>query len=98
MSKKIYSNEVEEPKNENEKSLNGKDKKEFKDDKSELGAGKEKEKSRMAKVHNYVSKGLIPPQNSTDNKGRWNDLKVRIRWSVIMASLFFLILFLGHVY
>ena len=98
MSKKIYSNEVEEPKNENEKSLNGKDKKEFKDDKSELGPGKEKEKSRMAKVHNYVSKGLIPPQNSTDNKGRWNDLKVRIRWSVIMASLFFLILFLGHVY
>ena len=53
----------------------------------------------MAKFHSVVEKGLIPPKgNQTENKGKWNDLKVRVKWSCLMASLYFLILFSGHFY
>ena len=53
----------------------------------------EKKKGKMEKLHNVVSKGLIPPKpNQPESKGKWNDLKVRVKWSIFMASFFFLIL------
>jgi phosphatidate cytidylyltransferase len=59
----------------------------------------QKKKGKMEKLHNVVSKGLIPPQgNQAAGKGKWTDLKVRVKWSLLMASLFFLILFMGHFY
>ena len=60
----------------------------------------EKKKGKLAKLHNVVSKGLIPPNvnNQTGKKGSWGDLKVRVIWSCLMASLFFIILFMGHFY
>ena len=59
----------------------------------------QKKKGKMEKLHNVVSKGLIPPQgNQTAGKGKWTDLKIRVKWSLLMASLFFLILFMGHFY
>ena len=59
----------------------------------------EKRKGKMAKLHNIVSKSLIPPQpNQPGNEGKWNDLKVRVKWSLLMTSLYFLILFMGHIY
>ena len=61
----------------------------------------EKKKGRMEKLHNIIKKGLNPPQEAlkeNSNKSKWSDLKVRVRWSLIMVSLFFLILFMGHFY
>jgi phosphatidate cytidylyltransferase len=59
----------------------------------------EKKKGKMAKLHNIVKKGLNPPQNAQNaGKGKWTDLKVRVRWSLIMVSLFFFIFFMGHFY
>ena len=52
----------------------------------------QKKKGKMEKLHNVVSKGLIPPQgNQAAGKGKWTDLKVRVKWSLLMASLFFLL-------
>ena len=60
----------------------------------------EKKKGRIEKLHNIIKKGLNPPQEALkeNNKSKWADLKVRVRWSLIMVSLFFLILFMGHFY
>ena len=60
----------------------------------------EKKKGRIEKLHNIIKKGLNPPQEALkeNNKSTWADLKVRVRWSLIMVSLFFLILFMGHFY
>ena len=60
----------------------------------------EKKKGKIEKLHNIIKKGLNPPQEALkeNNKSKWADLKVRVRWSLIMVSLFFLILFMGHFY
>lgn len=59
----------------------------------------EKKKGKMEKLHNIIEKGLNPPKEAlVQNKGRWSDLKIRVRWSLVMVSLFFLILFMGHFY
>ena len=103
MQKKVYANEIKEEEKTQKEVLN--DSKENnslnnKDNSDEPGKKlQQKKKGKMEKFHNVVSKGLIPPQgNQTGNKGKWNDLKVRVRWSLIMVSLFFLILFMGHFY
>ena len=103
MQKKVYANEIKEEEKTQKEVLN--DSKENnslnnKENSDEPGKKlQQKKKGKMEKFHNVVSKGLIPPQgNQTGNKGKWNDLKVRVRWSLIMVSLFFLILFMGHFY
>ena len=113
MSKKIYADEIQEKEDEQKLSkkhpkpeVNKQEKKEESDTPGASGFSddvekkfQEKNKSKMAKFHNLVSKGLNPPQTAqTNNKGRWTDLKVRVRWSLVMVSLFFLILFMGHFY
>ena len=113
MSKKIYANEFQQKDDEQKLSkkhpkpeVNKQEKKEESDTPGASGFSddvekkfQEKNKSKMAKFHNLVSKGLNPPQTAqTNNKGRWTDLKVRVRWSLVMVSLFFLILFMGHFY
>ena len=53
----------------------------------------------MVKFHSVFERGLIPPKgNQIENKGKWNDLKVRVKWSCLMTSLYFLILFSCHFY
>ncbi len=113
MSKKIYADEIQEKEDEQKlykkhpkPEVNKQEKKEESDTPGASGFSddvekkfQEKNKSKMAKFHNLVSKGLNPPQTAqTNNKGRWTDLKVRVRWSLVMVSLFFLILFMGHFY
>ena len=109
MSNKVYADEIkEEVKQKNEKKEVPKDDKNENKDTSEGASGfsdeaekkyQEKKKGKMAKLHNVVSKGLIPPKpNQPESKGKWNDLKVRVKWSIFMASFFFLILFMGHFY
>ena len=50
----------------------------------------EKKKGKYAKLHDVIKKGLNPTQAAkTNQKGKWTDLKVRVRWSLIMVSLFF---------
>ena len=112
MSKKVYKDDIKEENiNKNEKIKDPKEnnKQDGKDTSDAGGASgfsdeaekkfQEKKKGKMEKLHNAVQKGLTPPKvNQPENKGRWSDLKVRVRWSILMASLFFLILFAGHFY
>ena len=111
MSKKVYADEIkddETKKKEKQKepSNNNLDNKDTSDAGGASGFSDEaekkfqqKKKGKMEKLHSVVSKGLIPPKsNQPENKGKWNDLKIRVRWSLLMASLFFLILFMGHFY
>jgi phosphatidate cytidylyltransferase len=110
MSKKVYKDDVKnEEKIIKEKVDNAKDDKSDNKDTSDAGASgfsdeaekefQEKKKGKMAKLHNVVSKGLIPPKSDQQGKkGKWNDLKIRVKWSLLMASLFYLILFAGHIY
>ena len=108
---KIYADEIkEEVKNKNIKSIEQKDiKNENKQTSDEGGASgfsdeaekkfQEKKKGKMEKFHNVVSRGLNPPKgNQPENKGKWTDLKVRVKWSLLMVSIFFLIFFMGHLY
>jgi len=112
MSKKVYADDIKNDQKKTKEKLDQtkNDKQENKDTSDAGGASgfsdeaekkfQEKKKGKMAKLHNVVSKGLIPPQpKQPGNKGgKWNDLKIRVKWSVLMASLFFLILFTGHIY
>ena len=109
--KKVYADDIKNPQSaENQKEEESKGKKVENKDTSDAGGAsgfsddaekkyQEKKKGKMEKFHNVMSKGLIPPKVSQpESKGRWNDLKVRVRWSILMVSLFFLILFMGHFY
>ena len=110
MSKKVYKDDLKnEEKITKEKVDNAKDDKSDNKDTSDAGASgfsdeaekefQEKKKGNMAKLHNVVSKGLIPPKSDQQGKkGKWNDLKIRVKWSLLLASLFYLILFAGHIY
>ena len=109
MPKKVYANEENSEVNKTKENLNDSKNNDNKENSDTGGASgfsddaekkfQQKKKGKMAKLHNVVSKGLIPPQgNQTGGKGKWTDLKVRVKWSLLMASLFFLILFMGHFY
>ena len=114
MSKKVYADDDIKEKEEEIKNLkkNIKPKEnnqESKDNSDNAGASgfseeeekkfQQKKKGKMEKLHSMIKKGLNPPQEALqNNKGKWTDLKVRVRWSLIMVSLFFLILFMGHFY
>ena len=111
MSKKVYADDIkDEEAKKKEKTKEPKDNNADNKDTSDAGGAsgfsdeaekkfQQKKKGKMEKLHSVVSKGLIPPKvNQPENKGKWNDLKVRVRWSLLMASLFFLILFMGHFY
>ena len=110
---KVYANEINEkeeeqklPKKEYKQEGQKQDMKEGSDTAGASGFSddvekklQEKKKGKFAKLHDVIKKGLTPPQAAqTNQKGRWTDLKVRVRWSLIMVSLFFLILFMGHFY
>ncbi len=113
MSKKVYADEIKEEKkekirNENIKSIE--DNKNDKKDTSDAGGAsgfsdeaekkfQEKKKGKMEKFYNVVSKGLnLTKENKSENRGKWNDLKIRVKWSLLMVSIFFLIFFMGHFY
>ena len=103
MSKKVYKDELKKEKKSQTENVDNKESSDvggtsgFSDEAEKKF--QEKRKGKMAKLHNVVSKSLIPPQpNQPGNKGKWNDLKVRVKWSLLMASFFFLILFMGHIY
>ena len=112
MSKKVYADEMKEEEEQkiSKKDFTSKEQKqEEKDNSDTAGASgfsedaekkfQEKKKGKMEKYYNIIKKGLNPPQEATqNNKGKWTDLKIRVRWSLIMVSLFFLILFMGHFY
>ena len=115
MSKKVYADEInpeEKLKKEKTEKLEKKKENSFENkDTSDAGGAsgfsdeaekkfQQKKKGKLAKLHNVVSKGLIPPNvnNQTGKKGNWSDLKIRVIWSLLMASLFFIILFMGHFY
>ena len=109
MPKKVYADEENSEVKKTKENLNDSKNNDNKDNSDTGGASgfsddaekkfQQKKKGKMEKLHNVVSKGLIPPQgNQTEGKGKWTDLKVRVKWSVLMASLFFLILFMGHFY
>jgi len=113
MSKKVFADDIKEKEEEQKipkkDSIPKEKKQEEKENSDTAGASgfsedaekkfQEKKKGKMEKFHNIIQKGLNPPQAAVqNNKGKWNDLKVRVRWSVIMVSLFFLILFMGHFY
>ena len=115
MSKKVYANEInpdEKLQKEKTEKLEKKKENSFENkDTSDAGGAsgfsdeaekkfQQKKKGKLAKLHNVVSKGLIPPNvnNQTGKKGNWGDLKIRVTWSLLMASLFFIILFMGHFY
>ena len=110
MSKKVFQDDIKEEEKrkkeniEKEKNINEENK-----DNSDAGGASgfsddaekqfiEKKKGKMAKLHNVISKGLIPPNPNQPSSGKWNDLKVRVIWSILMASVFSLILFTGHIY
>ena len=110
MSKKVFQDDIKEEEKrkkeniEKEKNINEENK-----DNSDAGGASgfsddaekqfiEKKKKKMAKLHNVISKGLIPPNPNQPSSGKWNDLKVRVIWSILMASVFSLILFTGHIY
>ena len=110
---KVYANEINEkeeeqklPKKEYKQEGQKQDMKEGSDTAGASGFSddvekkfQEKKKGKFAKLHDVIKKGLTPPQAAqTNQKGRWTDLKVRVRWGLIMVSLFFLILFMGHFY
>ena len=103
MSKKVYKDDIKKEKKSQTENIDNKESSDvggtsgFSDEAEKKF--QEKRKGKMAKLHNVVSKSLIPPQpNQPGNKGKWNDLKVRVKWSLLMASFFFLILFMGHIY
>ncbi len=103
MSKKVYKDDIKKEKKSQTENVDNKESSDvggtsgFSDEAEKKF--QEKRKGKMAKLHNVVSKSLIPPQpNQPGNKGKWNDLKVRVKWSLLMASFFFLILFMGHIY
>ena len=109
MPKKVYADEENSEVKKTKENLNDSKNNDNKDNSDTGGASgfsddaekkfQQIKKGKMEKLHNVVSKGLIPPQgNQTEGKGKWTDLKVRVKWSVLMASLFFLILFMGHFY
>ena len=115
MSKKVYADEINPDEKLNKEKTEKLEKKkdnsfENKDTSDAGGASgfsdeaekkfQQKKKGKLAKLHNVVSKGLIPPNvnNQTGKKGNWSDLKIRVIWSLLMASLFFIILFMGHFY
>ena len=113
MSKKVYADDIKEKEEEQKiakkDSTTKEQKQEEKDNSDTAGASgfsedaekkfQEKKKGKVEKYYNIIKKGLNPPQEATQNiKGKWTDLKVRVRWSLIMVSLFFLILFMGHFY
>ena len=113
MSKKVYADDIKSEQKLSEKTENPEKtkKNDEKDESSEIGASgfsdeaekkfQEKKKSRLAKLHNVVSKGLIPPnqKNITEQKkGKWRDLSVRVKWSLIMTSFVFLIIAMGSIY
>ena len=113
MSKKIYADDIKEKEEEQKiakkDSTTKEQKQEEKDNSDTAGASgfsedaekkfQEKKKGKVEKYYNIIKKGLNPPQEATQNiKGKWTDLKIRVRWSLIIVSLFFLILFMGHFY
>ena len=111
MSKKVFADDIKEKEKEKEKAMEEKEKNKTENKDASDGGGasgfsdeaekkfQEKKKGKMAKLHSVVEKGLIPPKgNQPENKGKWSDLIVRVKWSCLMASLYFLILFSGHFY
>ena len=113
MSKKVYADDLknEQKLEETQKSTKKSKKSDDKEESSEVGASgfsdeaekkfQAKKKSRLEKLHNVVSKGLIPPNQKTtteQKKGKWRDLSVRVKWSLIMVSLVFLIIAMGSIY
>lgn len=113
MQKKVYADDIRnEKKAEIQNQENKKKTLENKDESSEVGGAsgfseeeekkfQQKKKGKMEKLHNVVSKGLIPPTNqniTSEKKGKWSDLKVRVKWSLLMVILFFTILAMGHFY
>jgi phosphatidate cytidylyltransferase len=113
MSKKVYADDIKEKEEEqkiSKKDAKPEENKQYtKEGSDTAGASgfsdeaekkfQEKQKGKIGQLHYYMKKGLNPPQEAqTNTKGKWTDLKVRVRWSLIMVSLFFLILFMGHFY
>ena len=112
MSKKVYADDLNEEQQKirkEEQKIEEKSKQESKEGSDTAGASgfsddvekkfQEKKKGKMEKIYSYIKKGLNPPENAqTSGKGKWTDLQVRVKWSLIMVSLFFLILFMGHFY